>query len=280
MKRFSASRLQTAMNCQMQFKFKYVDKIPEEGVGAPGVYGQCVHLALEKFNAQETDAKGAVKLFAAVWNDPDKYGLRAPTIWPPRMSHAAYMKRGKESIKAYVESISWRKREVIAVEHKFLVPIGDYELTGYVDHMEVTKDKKGRRVLLIEDHKTSTRAPSKTYLQGNIQFTIYDYASRQPEFWLGNGPDFPPMEQGEWHMEMTKDLPRLNMWHGVTIGKQISAGERDEKDFERLHFALKQIDKAIENDVFMLDISGETCGFCPYTVECGLPIHDDTGSDW
>lgn len=280
MKRFSASRLQTAMNCQMQFKFKYIDKLPDDRGNAAAVYGQCVHLALEKYNSQETDVKGAIKLFADAWNKPEKYNMMTPTIWAPRMSHAAYMKRGKDSIKAYAESISWRKREVVAVEHKFMVPMGDYELTGYVDHLEITKDKKGRRVLLVEDHKTSTRAPSKTFLQGNIQFTVYDYATRQPEFWLGNGPDFPPMEQGEWYMEMTKDLPRLNMWHGVTIGKQISAGERDEKDFERLHLALQQIDKAIENDVFVLDISGETCGFCPYTVECGLPIHEDTGPDW
>lgn len=268
------------MNCQMQFKFKYIDKLPDDRGSAAAVYGQCVHLALEKFNLQETDAKGAVKLFMAAWNAPEKFGLMTPTIWPPRTSHASYMKRGKESIKKYVESISWRNREVIAAEHKFMVTLGDYELTGYVDHMEVTKDKKGRKCLMIMDHKTSTKNPSKTFLQGNIQFTIYDYASRQPEFWLGNGPDFPPMEQGAWHMEMTKDLPRLNVWHNVNIGKEIYAGERDEKDFERLHLALTQIEKAIEKDVFMLDISGETCGFCPYTVECGLPIHDDAGQDW
>jgi RecB family exonuclease len=279
--RFSASRLKTWMNCSLQAKYKYIDRLPEDRVHAAAVFGSCMHLALDRFNSGQLDLAGAKKLFADAWTNPKKYGLEEPMLWAPRTSFGQYMKSGKDALDAYAERVSWRGRLVIATEHSFLVTLGDYELTGVVDHLEVTKDRKGRECLMVLDHKTG-RTPTIAQLQADIQFSLYSYASRQPEFWLGNGPDFPPMELGEWHMEMTKDLPRLHIWHSVMQGKEYNCGERDEADFERLHRALQQIERAMELEVFVPDISGESCGWCPYREPCRLPIHDpvEAGPDW
>lgn len=276
--RFSASRIKTYMECPMKAYFKYVERLPEERVHAAAVFGNCMHLALEKFNVGDLDIKAATKLFADAWTNPTKYRFEQPTVWAKGTTFGGYMKNGKDALKAYGERVSWRGRQVIATEHPFLVTIGDYELTGYVDHLEITKDRKGRQVLLIQDHKTG-KTPTVAQLNANIQFTIYDYASRQREFWLGNGPDFPPMIQGDWHMEMTKDLPRLNIWHSVMQGKEFNCGERDEADFERLHRVLQQIERAHDAEVFVPNISGDSCGFCPYTDPCRLPLHE-VGADW
>lgn len=277
--RFSASRIKTWMDCPLQAKFKYIDKLADDRVHAAAVFGSCMHLALEKFNNAEVDIKGAKKLFADAWTNPEKYNFQVPNMWAPRTSFGGYMKNGKDALDAYAERVSWRGRLVVATEHPFLVTLGSYELTGYVDHIEVTKDRKGREVLMLQDHKTG-RTPPMNALAANIQMTVYDYASRQPEFWLGNGPDYPPMELGDWYYTMTKDLPRLNIWHSVMYGKEFNCGERDEADFERLHRVLEQIERAQQLDVYVPDISGDSCGFCPYTAPCRLPIHDDVGSEW
>lgn len=259
----------------MQFKFKYIDKVPDDIRGAPALYGSCVHLVLEMINSGQIAPKKAVKTFEQMWGEPEKYGMEPVETYPPRTSWKSYLKRGKESIAKYVESISWRDRQVIATEHKFLVKLGDHELTGFVDHIEMTQDKKGNWVLMISDHKTAAKNPNATSLRYNVQISIYDLASRQKEFWIGNGPDYPGIEDGERWWELTKDLPRLNIWHAVSNGKEINAGERTQEDFERLHLALDQITKQVEADVYALDISGESCHFCPYKKECKLPIKDE-----
>lgn len=259
----------------MQFKFKYIDKIPDTGHSAPALYGSSVHLVLEWVNSGQLDPKKAVQAFEDVWGEPEKYGFEPVDEYPPRTSWKHYLNKGKKSIAKYVDSVEWRDRQVIAVEHGFLVDVGDHQVTGYVDHLEVTQDKKGNYVLMVADHKTGSKNPTASSLRHNIQFTIYDYASRQKGFWTGNGPDFPGIEDGERWWELTKDLPRLNIWHAISNGKEINAGDRTQEDFDRLHLALNQASKQIEAEIYSLDISGESCFFCPYKEQCGLPLKDD-----
>lgn len=276
--RYSASRIQTFMECPLRAKFQYIDLLPRDRMHAAAIFGSCMHLALEKYN-NGLDIKKTVKLFSDAWKDPIKFGFEEPGIWPKYQTHKGYMKAGKAALRAYDDKVTWRGRQVIATEHKFLVTLGEFELTGYVDHLELTKDKTGRKVLMVQDHKTG-QAPTYAALGANIQFTVYDWASRQPEFWMGNGPDFPPMDQGEWHYEMAKDLPRLNVWHSVMNGKEYNAGERSQADFERLHRILQQITRANEHEVWIPNISGSTCGICPYTEPCRLPIHPEVEDAW
>lgn len=269
--RLSASRMGTFMRCPLQGKFKYIDGLPE-AQNAAATFGSCVHHALQKY-ALDHDVDGAVAAFTETWKNPDLLG-RGIDYWPPRTTYMGYMTKGIEALRAYHEQQKWEKRTFLAAEHGFLVPFGDHELVGYVDLLEIAGGPRGKKAVTITDYKTSSKAPFIPALKVNIQFTVYDYASRQPEFWLGNGDGFPPMDNGDYWWEMTKDLPRQNIWYALMQQKPFDAGERDENDYMRLYRVANEIQRAIDYGVFVPDISGDSCSWCPYTVPCKLPIKE------
>lgn len=271
--RLSASRLSTWMTCPLQAKFQYIDRLPRKQ-NASASFGSCMHHALDVYTRTH-DVEGAVATFKDVWTNPEKLGV-TPETWPQRQTFGGLMARGLDMLRDYHEKLKWENREVIATEHKFLVPFGEFELTGAVDLLEVKKDSKGKPTLRIVDFKTNQRAPFISNLRLNIQFTIYDYASRQPEFWAGNGPDFPGIPNGEWLMEINKDLPRRGVWYGLLQSKEYDAGPRDDADFLRLYRVAREMKKALEHDVYVPNISGDSCTFCPFTKPCQLPIEPRT----
>jgi RecB family exonuclease len=152
-----------------------------------------------------------------------------------------------------------------------LVPFGDHELTGFVDHIEIKKAGNGHRTLRIVDFKTNSKQPNMQALRLDIQFTVYVYAAMQPEFWMGNGPDFPPLPDGEAMYEIAQRLPVKAIWHHLWTGKEIYAGDRDDGDFMRLYRLATEIQKAMDADIFVPNI-GEACIWCDYTEPCGIKV--------
>lgn len=266
--RLSASRMATWMECPKKAHFRYTGTF-EEPKNAAASFGTCVHHALDFYN-QTQDIDGAISLFDDVWNNPEKLDV-VPEVWPRYSSFTGYLEKGIAALRDYHEQLKWGSRTVLATEHKFLVPFGKHELTGFVDCLEIAGSKKGE-VLKVVDYKTNGRAPYMENLRLNIQFTIYHYASLQPEFWLGNGEDFPPMDNGEHWWTFTEGMPRKNIWYGLMQKKEFDAGPRKEADFMRLYRVADEIERAIEHEVYVPNISGDSCGFCPFWEPCGLPI--------
>lgn len=271
--RLSASRVGTWMTCPMMAKFQYIDKLPRKQHAA-ATFGSAVHKAMEVYETTGGNVDTALATFKDWWGHPEKYGID-PEIWGrgQGQTFGGMMKLGVDAIKGYHDNLKWPVgRQVLAVEHPFLVPFGDFELTGYIDLLETRKNGKGKHVLRITDYKTNGKAPYMVGLKLNIQFSIYDYASRQPEFWTGAGPDFPGLPNGAWQYEMTKDLPRENIWYGIRQNKAFDAGERDDADFQRLYRVAKEIERALDHEVYVPNLSGDSCTFCSYTKECRLPF--------
>lgn len=272
--RFSASRINTWMTCPLQAKYQYVDGLPRSQ-SAAATFGSSVHKALEHY-CQTHNVAASIDIFEDHWTNPGTYGIE-PDTWPRNTTFGGYMKKGIDTIRAYHDQQRWLTTDFIASEHKFLVPFGEFELTGFVDLLEFTRDKQGRDVVEITDFKTNSRAPYMSALPLNIQFTIYDYASQQPEFWLGNGDDFPPIAPpritAEEAWERAQLCARKNTWYGLVQGKPYDAGERQEADIFRLYRVAKEIAKALEHDVYVPNISGDSCGLCPYALDpCPLPF--------
>jgi CRISPR/Cas system-associated exonuclease Cas4 (RecB family) len=61
--------------------------------------------------------------------------------------------------------------------------------------------------------------------------------------------------------------------------KSYEVGARTEEDYNRLHRCLDQIEKAVELQVFVPNISGDACGICSYQDVCpvysGLELEND-----
>lgn len=268
--RLSASKMNTFMTCQLQAKFRYVDRLPSES-NARAAFGSCVHHALEIYNTSGGDVSLAVQAFRESWNDPESIGSGF-TYWPRYSTFGGLMIKGTDIVREYHEKQRWEKRRVVAAEHRFLVPFGAHELTGMVDLLETKKSSKGQEVLRTVDYKTNSRQPSSPELRVNLQFSVYLYASLQPEFWLGNGADFPPMANGDFYWETLKSLPRRAIWYHLQSNKEVDAGDRSDKDFMRLYRVADEIERALKYEVFMPNISADSCLLCPYTEPCGIEI--------
>lgn len=277
--RVSASRLDTWMSCPLKAKFRYLDNLPSKQ-SAKASFGTCIHAALEHYNKHH-HVDTAIAMFKDYWANPEKLGV-TPEYWPKYATFGGLMAQGIDLLREYDAKLKWEDREVIETEHKFLVSFGKHEITGFVDLIEVKKNKRGQDVLRIVDYKTNAKAPYVNALKLNIQFTAYVYASLQPAFWVGANTDFPGLPNGEELYERFIDTPRRGIWFQLMQNKEYDAGPRDDTDFLRMYRVCHEIERAIENEVFVPNISGDSCTFCDYQEPCGLPYRpkDPEEDDW
>ena len=259
--RFSASKVRTWMDCPKQAHFKHVLKMPESQ-HAKTTYGTCIHDALERYNTNG-DVDAAVERFKETWEDPSILDAVIDT-WPSNTSWPELRERGILAIQRYHEDNKWETRTIVANEHSFLVPFGEHTLSGFVDNLEIVGSGKNMELRVI-DFKSSSYIPTHLELRMNIQFTIYMYASMQPEFWH----DIP---NGEELYEKLKDVRRRGIWYSVWQHKTVDVGPRNEMDYERLYRVLLEIERAIEHDVYVPNIKGDSCIWCPYTNLCPAVI--------
>lgn len=270
--KFNASLIKTWMTCPLQAKFKEIEH-REYKQNAKASFGTCMHEALDMFNTNG-NTEAAIERFKITWNNPEILGV-APDYWPARMTFGGLRNSGIEILETYAKKNEWRKRTVLATEHKFCVPFGDHLLSGVVDLLEYRKDSKGVGKLMIVDYKTNSKQPNKMDLMLDIQFTSYVYASLQPEFWLGWEPEiekYAPMENGQMYMDSLEGVDRRAMWYHLMTNKEIDAGPRDDNDFMRLYRVLEEIEKAVEKDVYVPSINGSSCTYCDYTDICKAVI--------
>lgn len=261
--RFRQSTLKTWMACALQARFAHIDKLPQKQ-NAKASFGTCIHHALAMFN-ETGDEEAAVEDFQHYWHNPEKLGVE-PEVWPKFTTYGGLREQGIQIIRDYVEKLQWEQRTVVAVEHPFLVPFGDHELSGTVDLVEMRKNHKGQDVLRVVDYKTNTRQPTKGELAVNIQFTVYTYATLQREFWTGveGDPDHPPLFNGDFMFGAFSEVARRGIWYHLWTGKEIDAGTRADSDFMRMYRLCQEIARAVELEVYVPTISGDSCTVCDY----------------
>lgn len=270
MARFSASKINLWMSCPLKAHFRYDLKLPTEK-GAKAVYGSAIHSALDMFH-RTNDVSQARARFIDYWENPETYGDRID-YWETGITFPQAKADGLELIEWYASRSAWNPSKLICSERKFLVPFGEHELTGYVDFVEWTNSKDGKRLEVV-DLKTGYRPPQYA-LRSNIQFTVYVYATMQPEFWLGNGVHFPPLPEGERMWEEFANVPRRPVWYDLKGKRRWDCGPRGDDDFMRLYRVVKEIANAQEKEVWVPKISHDSCGFCDYADPCGLKIQPE-----
>lgn len=270
--------------CPLQAKFKYIDHLPTKKSSSM-TFGICTHEALKFYN-ETGNLERSIEKFHEYWDDPSLLGAEIE-IWNKRTNHGSFAKLGPEMLRLYDEKLQYEERVVVGQEHPFLVPMGKHEISGVVDLIEVRKSGRGKDVLRLVDYKTASRKPYADNLKLNTQFTFYIYASMQPEFWFGNPKDpakYPPICLDEEQLEglwqrYNPRFPRRGIWLHLRDGKELDAGGRDDEDFMRLYRSICEIARAIEHEVYVPCISGDTCIWCDFVEPCGVRIPDPTVRD-
>jgi CRISPR/Cas system-associated exonuclease Cas4 (RecB family) len=275
MMKVSPSLIKNFMRCPLQAKFNYIDKIPQQQSSAAS-FGSAVHLALELYN-NTNDLDAAERCFLFAWDYPKEFGLE-PEIWNRNTSYGQYRERGIEFIRNYHEENKWVEREILATEHRFCVPFRNHMISGIVDILETPNDSN---ILKITDLKTGYR-PSAHNLSFDVQFTSYMWAATQREFWVGYEPEIEKycgFPNGEELFDRFKNHDIVGVWYDLRKCKEYEVGPRTEADFNRLHRCLDEIEKAVNLEVFVPNISGESCGLCSYQDICPLYSGEPVGEE-
>lgn len=273
--KISPSLLKRWMICPLQVKFDMTE-VREGLQNSKTTYGTCIHDALDQYN-KTGDIEYAIKRFEYTWEHPEFLDAKID-VWSKYSTYGSLRRNGIELLSQYHDRNQWDDRKIIASEHKFCVPIGEHLISGVVDLLEVKKSSSGRRTLRVVDYKTSSKKPNKFTLSLDVQFTAYVYASLQPEFWMGHESDekYAPIPDGEQLYQSFLNTDRVAIWYHFMENKEINCGPRDDNDFMRLYRCLLEIQNAIDKDVFVPNISGDSCIWCPYTDICQavIPVRD------
>lgn len=267
--RFSASMLNTWGSCALKAKFNYLDRLPTQ-TGSSAHMGSCVHYGCELLH-------GGKSVDEALDGFLREYNSTIPDYFNRRTDFESLRIKGIEMVRAYADTLEWKKDHVfIAAEHSFMVDIGEHTLSGIVDYIEVPPQSKS---VIIGDLKTGYR-PNRATLHLALQFTVYDWASRQKQFWTGhpsNLEKYPPIPGGERLFEEFQHLERKLIWYDLKKQEEIDVGERGPRDYGRMYRCMEQIDRAIDKEVFVPSVSAEGCVFCDFTEIC--PVYFESEVD-
>lgn len=257
--RVSPSALKTFGICARQYYYSNILKLAEEPTGSLTALGTVIHYVLDVYENFDNDLDLAQKTFEHYWTYPHLIGVEIDffhrgTDWEK------LRQRGLKMLEAYHDLGSYREGRLVGTEIRFLVPIGDHQLSGVIDKLWF---RPGQKMLEAIDFKTGAVVPEK--LKFNIQFTAYCYATTRPEFWV----DIPGFEDG---YERFSTWRRGGWWYHARDAKMFNAGTRDTAEYNRLALAVDEMAKAVDAKIFPLNIQGENCGYCPHVDFCGTEM--------
>lgn len=259
------SDLSTWAKCPLQYKYKHIDMLPREQ-SASLTFGSIIHDIVMELELRQ-DVEWAVQEFHRRWLDPE--GTMGPeyriSYYVKGTNWKKYASEGPKMIRDWWGIIRWDSDVTLAREYHFEVPIGNgHILEGTIDKLVIRQvPRLNTNVVLISDYKTNSKTPTYEWLEDNLQFTAYAYATTKDEFWDG-------LPGGKQMQSMVADLPRWGEWVALKGPKRLDAGERTQVQYNRLTMAVNALAESVAMRIFVPNISGENCRYCEFRAQCGL----------
>jgi len=261
------SDLKSWARCPLAWRYQNIDQIPRLQ-GGSAVFGTILHELLVHLETTK-DFERTLQLFAQMWLDPVTHlGEEKGRIdyYERGRSWRKFNESGPRILADWWALIQWDSDVVLAREYEFDVPIGDgHVLHGTVDKLALRyMASLDTQVVLISDYKSNAKRPTYEYLEDDLQFTAYSYATLQPEFWV-NLPDGAAMHQ------RLSALPRRGEWVHLQDVHRMDAGAREQHHYNRLIYAVNALSESVAMRIFVPNISGASCRYCEFRRRCGLP---------
>ncbi len=185
---FSFSSISSYLKCPLEFKYRYLLKIPTPG-NAYLSFGVSMHKALENFmklwksrlsseqlglfvegvkiesKTQLPKFRELEKIYQAAWLD-DWY--------ENKKERDDFKKRGLEQIKIFYNSLKENPPQPKYIEQFFKIKLGDYKFVGKIDRMDATDSGVN-----IIDYKTGENPPRNLEKVDRDQLLIYQLAAQE-----------------------------------------------------------------------------------------------------
>lgn len=248
---WSYSAISQYLRCPLQYFFQRVLSLPSHSIGCGLVMGSAVHAGLAEYHRrlkvrEEIDKEAILKAFHDTWNDKE---ANEAIIFREGDNREDSIGQGVNLLELYLQESP--PEEVVAVEHKFLVPLctsqGEYLENPLVAIIDVITAKDG--LLKVGEFKTSGRAYSESEVTTSLQPTCYVHAVREC---MGQEPEV------EYTVLIKTKNPKI----------QRLKTSRYPEDCNRLGDLVQTIQKAVDLGIFYPVESPMNCANCPYRQQC------------
>ncbi len=245
---YSYSRLQTFEQCQLKFKFKYIDELePEIKQTIEGFLGNKVHETLEWIyksieNGPSPTLDETIEYYLNSWNKNFNSEIK---IVKKDLTAEYYFNRGIRLIVDYYTENFPFKDNTIATEKLISFNLdekGEYKFRGYVDRIVYNEETNTYE---IHDYKTTESPKSQEDLDKDKQLAAYSIALRE-QFNTNN-----------------VDL----IWHFLSFNKKMTS-RRTTEQLQDLKNQIIELIKKIESTTKFEPNPGKICDWCEFRKYC------------
>ena len=246
---YSHSRLSTFEQCQLKFKFRYIDNLePDIKQSIEGFLGNRVHDTLEMIykevkNGKELELDEVIHFYIERWNKEFSDEIK---IVNESCDSEHYFNLGIKFLIDYFLAHSPFKDNTIATEQKITIILDDkgkYQVQGYIDRLVHNKETN---IFEIHDYKTSSFLKSQEDLDNDRQLALYSLGVKK----------------------MFKEVKDVQLiWHFLAFNKKMTSKRSDEQLEELKNNIIGLIDQ-IESTKEFTPTTSTLCKWCEFRSYC------------
>ena len=166
----SYSRLSRFETCPLSYRLHYIEKKQAEP-GLPLRFGKTIHAVLERLIKEVVDdertgplsEERALELYREAWGAEQLTGMDV-------------FAEGLAIIRRFIaEQGVVDHRDVLAIEKEFRLPVGPFEVLGFIDRVDWIDDE----TVEVIDYKTNHQIFSRDEVDTSLQMSLYEVAVRR-----------------------------------------------------------------------------------------------------
>jgi len=166
----SYSRLSRFETCPLSYRLHYIEKKQAEP-GLPLRFGKTIHAVLERLIREVVDdertgplsEERAIELYREAWG-------------AERLTGMDVFAEGLAILRRFIaEQGVVDHRDVLAIEKEFRLPVGPFEVLGFIDRVDWIDDE----TVEVIDYKTNHQLFTRDEVDTSLQMSLYEVAVRR-----------------------------------------------------------------------------------------------------
>ncbi len=254
-KTYSISRIESFEKCPLQYKYRYIDKVPLKVVTIEAFLGTQVHETLKEFydfirNRIVKPKEWLLSKYDELWKKNFEDSIK---IVKKELSAEEYYQKGKKSLADYYEEYQpFDRTKIVKTEESIYFNMKrnseEYSFVGILDRLDWNDKEK---IFEIHDYKTSSTLMTQEEADQDHQLPIYQLAlmSKWPE----------------------AEKAKL-VWHYLLFNKQI-VSSRTKKQLSEVQDKVVERIQIIEDSEEFIPHKSALCDWCDFQEICPLWKH-------
>lgn len=253
--RYSISRIESFEKCPLQYKYRYIDRIPLKVETIEAFLGTQVHEALKEFydfikNKIVKPKDWLLSKYEKLWTKDFSDSIK---IVKTEFSAEDYYQKGKKSLIDYYDEYKpFDRTKIVKTEESIYFSLkqdGDeYSFVGILDRLDWNDREK---IFEIHDYKTSASLMTQEEADRDFQLPLYQLALKSK---------WPEAEKAKL------------VWHFLLFNKQIESA-RTKRQLTDLQDKVIEKIKAIEACQEFTPHKSALCEWCDFQEICPLWKH-------